>query len=188
LQEPSAKGLRAGCGNSCSQLFGGLARGRADSLRFPDELARCQAGAQPLGAAQETRHRCPAKTNGCIKGGSAHLRLVVQSILKDFCFAGGFGHGPILVGPMSCAAPPAQNRAASRRHPPLHRLHRLDLPGQFLRRIDGGGVNAGVTRQLAHDLDRHAIHQRLAHKGMVRPGRADIFEPARTTSMPGCCA
>lgn len=122
-----------------------------------------------MGAAQETRHRCPTKTSGGIKGGAAHLRLVVQSILKYLCFAGGFGHEPILVGPRSCAAPPAQNGTASGRHPPLHRLHRPDLPGQLLLRIDGSGVNAGVTRQLAHDLDRDAIHQRLAHKGMAHP-------------------
>jgi len=67
----------------------------------------------------------------------------------------------------------------SERHPPPHPLDRLDLPGQLLRRIDRSRVNAGVSGQLAHHLDRHAIDQGLPHKGMAHPVRAGFLKPAR---------
>src|SRR5665647_1045271 len=67
----------------------------------------------------------------------------------------------------------------SGRHPMAHAMHRPDLARQLLGGINGSRVNAGVASEFTHHLDRYAIHQGLAHKGVAHPVRAGFFKAAR---------
>src|ERR1035437_1496666 len=71
-------------------------------------------------------------------------------------------------------------------HPSPHAMHSPDLPGQFLRRIDGSGIDAGVSGEFTHDFNRHAINERLAHKGVTHPVSRGFLQAPRIQARIRC--
>ncbi len=54
-------------------------------------------------------------------------------------------------------------------HPSLHTRHRLDLASQLLRGVDRCRINRGMPSQLRGYLNRYAVYQGLAYKGVAHP-------------------